>query len=86
MEKNDCYKCPYRRRIEGSAHFACHHPGVPLELRGEILMRSFFGDKPILKLDGEPVLEVNDDGFKMGWAYWPHNFDPVWITCKIPLE
>lgn len=49
-------------------------------------MRSFFGDKPILKLDGEPVLEVNDDGFKMGWAYWPHNFDPVWITCKIPLE
>lgn len=86
MENNNCYKCPYRHSIPGSAHSACHHPGISLELRGKILMRSFLGDKPVLKLNEEPVLEINDNGFKMGWAYWPHNFDPVWITCKIPLE
>lgn len=33
------------------------------------------------------TVDVDSHGWAMGWANWPHNFDPTWIKkCKAYQE
>jgi len=38
-----------------------------------------------LNWDGATLFKVNAHGYKKGWAFVPFNFDPIWITCSLPL-
>jgi len=31
------------------------------------------------------MIQINEHGFKNGWAMFPIKFDPVWITCHLPI-
>jgi hypothetical protein len=47
-----------------------------------------YGKMPIItstENDDENLLEINEHGFKNGWATWPVNFDPIWIKCTLPM-
>jgi hypothetical protein len=81
MKNPDCYKCKYRGELPGDCHSHCQHPKVSIKgghpidaligmLNGEGLMRS------LQALN----IRINKHGFEHGWAFWPANFDPVWIT------
>lgn len=76
---NNCFKCPYRKEVVGSAHSKCNHP----ELMGQEFIVSLIIQRDITIL--EPYITINEHGFRNGWAMWPINFDPVWITCKLPM-
>lgn len=87
MEKirNNCYECPHRREVPGSAHSSCFI-GKPME--ASCLLAYLNGQTPILTDDqtGELLLKVNPQGAEKGWAIWPLNFDPVWIECYLPIK
>lgn len=82
MEKkgNDCYNCPYRRAVVGSAHSECEHPGV-----GELGFMFALALMQNIKA-AEPAIYINPSGAANGWANWPINFDPIWITCNLKIE
>ena len=83
--KNDCYECPHRREVPGSAHSACEL-GKPMQ--APFLLAYSMGKTPKLtnKETGEVILEIHPHGARSGWAMWPMNFDPVWITCRFPIS
>lgn len=82
-QKNDCYTCKHRKSILGSAHSACSVFGDVNPLMIELL---YLAGKSIRIRNGDDVLlEVDEYGARMGWAAWPINFDPTWITCRLPL-
>ena len=68
-----CYSCEYRGSVPGDAHSCCRHPEV-----GDPTM-AFFGGKSLVLLLDKLEIQINEHGFNQGWAYWPMNFDPVWI-------
>lgn len=88
MEKNNCYKCPYRKEAPGSAHSECHHPVMNAEQRLLMAMSIASGRVPEWKIKetGEVLLGFDSHGVKNGWCNWPLNFDPVWVTCKLPID
>ena len=68
-----CYKCIYRGKVPGDAHSCCRYPGNKTGLF------DFLEDdniENIVKLN----ISISRHGFNHGWAYWPVNFDPVWIN------
>lgn len=79
-----CYNCRYRGQVHNSRHSSCQHPRVQ-----DILSRS--GDLQML-LDGlinrlrvpifYPDFHVvcEEHGIVNGWALWPFNFDPHWVS------
>lgn len=76
---NNCYNCPYREEVPGSAHSACKYPEVdPGVLTALALLRNATAL--------EPHIVINEIGRRGGWATWPINFDPVWITCTLNIE
>ena len=84
-EKNNCYQCPHRREVPGSAHSACAL-GVPAVLhfmipftKGNIL--AGYCDE-----NGNTLLGFDSYGTRKGWCAWPFNFDPVWVECYLPIE
>lgn len=87
MKKNDCYTCPYREQVPGSAHSACNVFGdktFALDFSAEVASGEYAGihddesDKAIIKF--------HPHGVKSGWCFWPINFDPVWVECYLPIE
>lgn len=41
--------------------------------------RSIPGDCHISCANQAAIVKVNPHGLNNGWAYWPFNFDPIWI-------
>ena len=84
MERNDCYNCPARSKVPGSAHSLCQHP-VANENMESLVSALMIGRRPEVKIAGISCLTINEHGFNRGWASWPLNFDPVWIHCTLPI-
>lgn len=46
-------------------------------------VRSIPGDCHVSCTSGTARVEVNNYGYSQGWAFWPFNFDPIWIeSCS----
>ena len=79
----DCYTCKHRGTLPGSCHSRCLHPKAlaaksPL---GELLgMLASVGRVPPLVVNSEVKIVLDPHGVKHGWANWPYNFDPIWVT------
>lgn len=86
MTKNDCYQCPHREEVPGSAHSSCSF--FQGELKAKLHLLSLIGQLPTITDDktGQDLIAFNPHGVKSGWCYWPVNFDPVWVTCNLPIE
>lgn len=73
-----CHKCKHSRKIPGDTHLKCGHPFID-EDGGSLfsIVSSLMGkdDNAMDKLN----ISLNSTGVKNGWAYWPVNFDPIWI-------
>ena len=76
----NCSECVYHTTIIGSSHLSCNHP----EARsGEGMLLSYFRQR-----DGKSNIDVlgiviNEIGLKNGWAFFPWNFDQIWIdSCN----
>lgn len=69
----DCYKCKYRGKVPGSRHSRCNYPGTKSDL-----FELFEEENALIaeKLN----IRIDSHGYKNGWAYWPCDFDPVWIN------
>jgi len=85
-ERNNCYQCPHRREVPGSAHSECAL-GMPIKLR---FMRAHAeGNLPLTftnKETGDLMLKFDSYGVRKGWCKWPVNFDPIWVECYLPIE
>ena len=84
MKKNDCYKCPHREQVRGSAHSKCNALDGALAI--SISMKVSRGE--VTRIDDYKghSIEFHPHGVKMGWCAWPINFDPVWVECYLPIE
>ena len=87
MKKNDCYKCPHREQVPGSAHSQCNvfkDKAFAFDFSIGVASGEYTGihDKESKK----PWLKFHPHGVKMGWCAWPINFDPVWVECHLPIE
>lgn len=69
-KRNDCYQCPHREQVPGSAHSQCN------------AIKNGVGEVKNLK----NLITLDPHGVKMGWCFWPINFDPVWVECYLPIE
>jgi hypothetical protein len=76
---NDCFNCPYRANVPGSAHSACNHQVIK---PGVVTAMGLIGNPTAL----EPYIKINPIGIRGGWAIYPINFDPTWITCTLNIE
>lgn len=83
-KKNDCYNCPHRVEIPGSAHSACHV--LPVAQRVQLASYLITGNVPTISINDQPVLTFNRIGVENGWCNWPIDFDPVWVECRLPLN
>lgn len=72
MQKPDCYKCKYRGSVPGDAHSCCRYPGNDTD------MFAFFEKCNFLNM-AKLNIQAESHGIKMGWFFWPVNFDPVWL-------
>ena len=99
-QKNNCYECPYRKKVSGSTHSECVHPVIRNSalaallsidddnvlatniLTYRITAAIALQKKPSLL---EPHITLDEDGLRGGWATWPIDFDPIWITCKLKI-
>jgi len=77
----NCYECKHRSSIPGDAHSCCLHPETGLTSGGDLfsnLVSIFDGSA----LDGgvKMGIQLNPHGVRNGWAMWPANFDPIWVT------
>jgi len=88
---SDCYKCLMRGSVPGSAHSSCKalqhkapHPNHPDVIKLETFLS--LGLVEIKDDKEEPFIKINPHGRKNGWANWPLDFDPVWVSdCKFYL-
>jgi hypothetical protein len=87
MKRNDCYKCPHRREVPGSAHSECVLAlGEPLTLQSILKHAGRHVPNEHRDENGNVLLKFDPHGIKMGWCAWPFNFDPVWVECYLPIE
>ncbi len=85
MEKNNCFTCKFRRDVPGSAHSACgvfNDPKLDLGVVAELMQ----GRVIKIKAGDVDLIEFNPIGIKNGWCIWPVDFDPIWVTCKLPIN
>lgn len=69
-----CYRCRHRTASPGSAHSRCRAAGDPMEAFFAIL---------IGRTADLPRVELDPHGVRNGWAFWPVDFDPVWVrSCS----
>lgn len=59
----NCHECQHHETNPGDCHLTCRK-GID---------EVFKGANPTLQV------KLNPHGVKMGWAYWPLNFDPIWV-------
>lgn len=84
MKKNDCYQCPYRRKLQHSAHSACKVLDGEFALAFSISVSS--GEIKAIDSPEGQLLKFDPHGVANGWCIWPINFDPVWVECYLPIE
>lgn len=83
-----CYNCKYRGSVPGSAHSRCNLIKEIDSTNSVILEELFLTGKLsfTFKNDAgieENAIKLNPHGVKNGWAYWPLDFDPIWVeSCK----
>jgi len=80
----NCYKCKFREDAIGSAHSVCkglrakakdpNHPDVV-----KLEVACAFGGVQVMVF-GADAVKINPHGKRNGWANWPLDFDPTWIT------
>jgi hypothetical protein len=66
--KPNCYECKNRHDLIGDYHSECR-------VGGGVLAALLLGCSP----KGSP--RFNPHGIKNGWAFWPFNFDPIWLEA-----
>lgn len=87
MDKPNCYKCIYRRKVVGSAHSWCDHPALDGE--GDNVFAGVFKvmatGNPVKILAVGLVLKITCEQvwIDKGYFDWPFNFDPTWLlSCR----
>ncbi len=86
MSKPNCYACRYRDTVPGDAHSSCRHPktgntGDVFEGLVSMMVGMQAGRPPAGSR--ELGITANPQGIRMGWFYWPYNYDPAWLlTCN----
>lgn len=88
---SDCYKCQFRHGVPGSAHSSCHglrelakDPNDPNVITVETLLAT---GKMKMEVNGQPVIKIDPHGKAKGWAMWPFDFDPIWLSeCQLFKE
>lgn len=78
----NCENCKYRKPLGYTHHIECTFLDFTTGLQYAACISQ--GYVPELSINGSPVLQINSHGARNGWATWPINFDPIWITCKLP--
>jgi hypothetical protein len=86
MKENDCYNCPHRRKVTGSAHSKCTILGEDADAMQVGAMMQIGMIIQIEDKDGRDLIEFDGHGIKNGWCAWPINFDPIWVTCRLPIN
>ena len=85
--KNDCYTCPYREQVPGSAHSKCkvfNNQALAFAFSVGVASGEYAGIHD--KESNEPLLKFDPHGVKSGWCSWPVNFDPTWVDCYLPID
>jgi hypothetical protein len=80
-----------REGVPGSAHSCCKalrhkapHPNDPGVIKLETHLA--IGLVSLKTDEDEEVIKINPHGRKNGWANWPLDFDPIWVSeCKFYL-
>lgn len=73
-----CVECPFKQSIPGDCHVACGHPVANGEHQLTILSLVFSGQASLLQ---EAFgLTISQHAINNGWADFPMNFDPIWVT------
>jgi hypothetical protein len=67
MTTHNCYTCLHREDLAGDAHSQCSE-GLKQCLSG------------LPKSEVTIRVSLDPHGVRNGWAMWPFNFDPIWIT------
>lgn len=84
---SNCYKCEFRGTVPGSTHSSCNIVKKMLEGLDEgkisALEVALATGQASLDDNGEPAVKRDPHGVKNGWAYWPLDFDPIWIECSL---
>jgi hypothetical protein len=83
---NNCYNCPYRKPCVGSTHSQCTHP--IFEPPNNFMLALALLRNPTLALTTNEgtILEFNEHGVRSGWCNFPINFDPIWVSCNLPIK
>lgn len=75
----NCYACVFRESVPGDAHSACVHPLV------RALETKALCTQAVLQFGGftteHLTVRFNKHGVRNGWAFYPINFDPVWLEA-----
>ena len=83
----NCYNCIHRRNVPGSAHSSCAHKiaeiTLPLVMAKAAMGYSSVEPVPA-RANGSPIVLLDEIGIRGGWALWPFDYDPTWVTqCLI---
>ena len=82
-----CWECKQSRTIPGDCHASCAHPKSGFEggdpLAAIIAMLASARKLPVAAPSADLGITLNEHGVRHGWAFWPVNFDPIWVdTCN----
>ena len=75
----NCHECIYSKPIPGNAHIECNVDWINKANAMLIWLHTEDHDLIIKSYNGSFEVEISRAGIKGGWAYWPINFDPIWI-------
>lgn len=87
--ENNCYNCKFRVGVPGSVHSGCSlFPNIShrLQLAAGVAAGQVSGIDLTVKGETKRVLSFEPTGVSNGWCNWPIDFDPVWVSCSIPME
>lgn len=73
-----CVGCPFKQSIPGDCHVSCVHPVAAGEHRMGILSLVITGKLNVIK--DAFGLVIDSHGAASGWAMFPVNYDPIWVT------
>lgn len=79
----DCINCKHRGTVPGSHHSSCNLIGGELATKTLMALRYLKGERiHIRDSTGKetPLIEIDSHGVKNGWANWPIDFDPIWVS------
>lgn len=85
MEKNNCYECPMRGEVAGSAHSSCSLIS-DYRLRMMTSISVSAGKIKEVEVEGDESVVFDRHGVESGWCAWPVNFDPVWVKCTVNMD